>query len=204
MALDSYTNLKAEIADWLNRRDLEGVIPTFIRLLESQVERDLRVREMVARATASLTEEFTELPSDFLAVQHAIINATKPVVLQWVPMQEIDRLQAETDPGVPHHYTIIGNELEVSPIPDREYEIEIVYYTEIPRLSDTQQSNWLLERHPDVYLYGALMEAAPYLKNDDRVGLWTSALDSILEDIRIADERATKGGAPLKMRFKPY
>lgn len=204
MALDTYANLKGEIADWLNRRDLEAVIPTFINLLESQVERTLRVREMVSRATAALTEEFTELPIDFLAVQHAIINATRPQVLQWVPMQEIDRLQAETSPGLPLHYTIIGDELEVSPIPNQEYEIEIVYFRRLDRLSDAAPTNWLLQRHPDVYLYGSLMQAAPYLKNDERVGLWSSALTSILEDIRVADERATKGGAPLKMRFKPY
>jgi hypothetical protein len=204
MSLDTFDNLKLEVADWLNRQDLVNVIPTFIRLLEAQVERTLRVREMCVRATASLTEEFTVLPSDFLSLEHAILNADKPVTLEWVPMNQIDKLQAETQPGTPLNFTIIGDELEVSPLPDQEYEIEVVYYQSIPKLTTNNQTNWLLTRHPDVYLYGTLMQAAPYLKNDDRVGLWSAALTSILDDIRIADERATKGGAPLKMRIKPY
>jgi hypothetical protein len=204
MSLDTFDNLKAEVADWLNRQDLVNVIPTFIRLLEAQVERTLRVREMVVRATASLTEEFTVLPQDFLSLEHAILNAQKPVTLEWVPMSQIDILQSEVSPGVPKHFTIIGDELEVSPLPDQEYEIEVVYYQSIPKLTTTNQVNWLLTRHPDVYLYGTLMQAAPYLKNDERVGLWSAALTSILDDIRVADERATKGGAPLKMRIKPY
>ena len=55
-----------------------------------------------------------------------------------------------------------------------------------------------------MYLFGAMLQAAPYLKNDERVQMWSTALTSLLEDMRVADERATKAGTPLKMRFKPY
>lgn len=204
MALDTYDGLKGEIAGWLNRQDMEAVIPTFIRLLEAQVERSLRVREMIARARAEITEEFTVLPQDFLAIEHAIVNNAKPITLEWVPMNQIDALQATLDPGELKYFTIIGDELEVAPFPQGASEIEVVYYRQLDKLSDARQTNWLLERHPDLYLYGTLMQAAPYLKNDERVGLWSSALDAILEQIRLADERATKGGTPLKMRIKPY
>lgn len=204
MALDTYDGLKAEIAEWLNRQDLATVIPTFVRLLESQVERTLRVREMVTRARAEITEEFTVLPPDFLSIEHAIVNDAKPITLEWVPMNQIDELQRSMDPGPLKFFTIIGDELEVAPFPQSTSEIEVVYYRTIEKLSDTNQTNWLLARHPDLYLYGSLMQAAPYLKNDERVGLWSSALITILEEIRLANERATRGGAPLKMRIKAY
>jgi len=204
MALDTYNGLKAEVADWLNRQDLAGVIPTFVRLLEAQVDRTLRVREMIARARADITEEFTVLPPDFLAIEHAIVNTAKPIVLEWVPMNQIDQLQADTEPGQLKYYTIIGDELEVAPFPSGTSEIEVVYYRKTERLSEDNQTNWLLDRHPDLYLFGTLMQAAPYLNNDERIGVWSASLSTILEDIRQADERATKGGTPLKMRIKPY
>lgn len=204
MALDTYNGLKEEVAGWLNRQDLQAVIPTFVRLLESQIERTLRVREMITRARAVITEEFTVLPQDFLALEHAIVNEAKPITLEWVPKNQIDHLQATLPAGPLKYYTIIGDELEVAPFPQGESEIEVVYYRSIEKLSETNQSNWLLQRHPDVYLFGTLMQAAPYLKNDERIPLWSSALSAIVEDIRLADERATRGGTPLKMRIKPY
>ena len=42
MALSNYTELKASIADFLNRDDLTSVIPDFITLAESQINRDIR------------------------------------------------------------------------------------------------------------------------------------------------------------------
>lgn len=204
MSLDTYDNLKLEMAAWLNRRDLTAIIPTFISLQEAQAERKIRTREMIARSRAIADAEFITLPIDFLAIQHAIVNSEKPSVLEWVPMNEIDVLQAGSSPGIPTNYTIIGDELEFSPIPADDVEIEVVYYGRIPRLTTTNQTNWLLTRHPDIYLYGSLMQAAPYLKNDERVAIWATALASLYEDIRLADEKATKGGTPLKMRITPY
>ena len=205
MALDNYDGLKTEVAGWLNREDLALVIPTFVRLLEAQVERILRVREMLVRAEGELSDEFTTLPQDFLAIEHIVlVGVQNPKPLEWVPMNQINALQAESSPGRPTHFSIIGDEIELSPLPAEGVVAQIAYYRAIPKLSDTQPVNWLLTRHPDLYLYGTLMQAAPYLKNDERIGTWTTALAAILEDIRLADERAIRGGAPLKMRFKPY
>ena len=53
MALDSYTNLKAEIADWLDRDDLTARIDTFIDLTEAKLAREIRVRAMLRRADAA-------------------------------------------------------------------------------------------------------------------------------------------------------
>ena len=205
MSLDNYDGLKSEVAGWLNRTDLAPVIPTFVRLLEAQVERILRTREMLVRAEGALSDEFTTLPQDFLALEHIVlVGVQNPQPLQWVPMNQINALQAESTAGTPTHYSIIGDEIELSPLPSAEIVAQIAYYRKIPKLSDSVQTNWVLERHPDLYLYGTLMQAAPYLNNDQRISTWTTALAAILEDIRLADERAIRGGAPLKMRFTPY
>lgn len=208
MAVDTYTNLQAEVTDWLNRADLAAKIPVFVRLLEAQIERTLRVREMLASSMLSVTSGSTALPSDFRGVHDVVINtADGPRVLEWAPIGEIYRvrLQNQSVAGEPRLYSVQGANIVVAPEPDQTYSGTLLYSQAIPRLTTTtQETNWLLDRHPDIYLFGTLMQAAPYLMGDERVTLWGSALGSILEEVRINDERETKGSSPLRARFKPY
>lgn len=206
MAIDTYTNLRAEIADWLNRQDLTNQIPTFIRLLETQVERSLRVRHMVTRSTIQVSSQFTNLPADYLSLVNVQLDTDPVTQLEYVPMGHLDDVRRQyPSASKPMFYSIVGTQIEVAPVPDATYDMEIVYYAKIPKLATgTQETNWLLDNYGDLYLYGALMNAAPYLEDDQRVGLWSTALNAILEDIRLADERSRAAGQPLKMRIKPY
>src|SRR5690606_25300785 len=82
--------------------------------------------------------------------------------------------------GQPVYFSVLGTEMELLPTPNQEYDIGILYRANIPALSDANTANWLLTMAPDVYLYGALLEASPYLENDSRVALWGTAFrDSI-------------------------
>ena len=95
MALDTYTNLKAEIALWLNRQDLTAQIPTFITLLEAQAERSLHVRQMETRSYATLDEQFLELPEDFHALKTVQLNSDPVTPLDFVPMRELDEIRRQ-------------------------------------------------------------------------------------------------------------
>jgi hypothetical protein len=66
MALSTYAELKASVADWLNRSDLTSAITDFVSLAESQMERDLRTRQMIVRANATVNTEYSALPDDYL------------------------------------------------------------------------------------------------------------------------------------------
>src|SRR6056300_52465 len=66
MALSNYTELKASIADFLNRDDLTTVIPDFITLAEAQINRDIRHYEMENRATADLDQQYLDRPGQWL------------------------------------------------------------------------------------------------------------------------------------------
>jgi len=207
MALDTYDNLKAEIAEWLNRQDLTAKIPTFITLTETQIERTLRVRQMMARTSLTVDAQYEDLPADYLALHNAQLNTTPVQELQYVPLNELDKVRARyyNTTGRPRYYSIVGDQIEFAPAPDTSYDGEIVYYQKIDRLGDATQTNWLLEDYPDLYLFGALMNAAPYLEDDPRVAMWGQGMQNILEDIRIADERGrAAAGSPIKMRIRPY
>lgn len=63
------------------------------------------------------------------------------------------------------------------PTPDAAYPMEVLYYELPPLLDDTQQTNWLSEYAPQLLLYGTLLEATPFLKNDDRIAVWQQMYD---------------------------
>ena len=69
MAIDTYSELKSAIADWLNRDDLTSVIPNFIELAEAELTRNLRHRKMIVRADATIDSEYTQTPDDWFQTQ---------------------------------------------------------------------------------------------------------------------------------------
>lgn len=202
----NYSQLRSNIADFLNRSDLSAVIPTFIGLAESQMERALRVRQMVARSEGQIDSQYSGIPADFLEVKTLKVTSARPVQpVNFVTpeqMDELDRISANA-PGLPKYFTIIGNNIRFSPTPDATYLVELVYFTQIPSLSDTVPTNWLLKSSPDAYLYGALMQAAPYLKDDERVGVWGTLYNTAIEAIKTADQNASASGL-VKSRVKPF
>jgi hypothetical protein len=99
--------------------------------------------------------------------------------------------------GKPEYFSIVGNQLEVIPSPDTEYSAELTYYAKITALSDANTSNWLLAYAPDLYLYGALLEATPYLKDDERLVVWGQLYIASMEDIVVADQRASVATTPI-------
>jgi hypothetical protein len=199
MALDTFAGLKATIADYLNRDDLTSVIPSFITLAEAKFNRKLRVRQMVKRATATLDTAFFAFPADFLQAKEFQLNTSPITYLEFVTEKQgdLNRQSQYISTGKPLQYTIVGTQLEVIPTPDAEYTGEITYYGKISALSDSNTSNWLLDYAPDLYLYGALMEATPYLKDDERLGTWGQLYAGIISDIEVADQRASVSSTPI-------
>lgn len=65
----------------------------------------------------------------------------------------------------------------IAPTPDQAYPFEVLYYELPPLLDDSIQTNWLTEYAPQLLLYGALLEATPFLKNDERIGTWQQYYD---------------------------
>jgi hypothetical protein len=203
----SYSELKADIADWLNREDLTAKIPSFIRLAEARFNRDLRVRQMVKRAVSDLDAGFITLPTDWLEAKNIQINTSSgPRKLEYVTLEQADdlRLKRGDTAGVPNYFNITGSQLEIIPTPAGEPEIEMTYYAKVPALSDENASNWLLTTWYDMYLYGSLAHTAPYLKDDERVTTWAAFYDRALQEITDADQRAQYSGSVLKSRARSF
>lgn len=206
MALSTYTELKSSVADWLNRTDLTSVIPDFISLAEAQIERTLRTRQMIVRATASIDSEYSAVPADFLETKSIKLNTNPVTSLTFETVDALDSLKSTTyiSAGKPQLFSIVGGQIRVLPVPDSTYTAELIYYAKLSKLSSTNATNWLLTQAPDVYLYGSLMQAAPYLKDDSRIPVWAAIYTRGLEELQIADDRGATSGGAIMMRARTF
>ena len=201
MALSTYSELQTAVGSWLNRSDLDTNIPDFIALAESSFNRVLRTRNQITRATSSVSEQFVALPSDLLELHNIQLNTSPVKRLQQVTMTKADDLKSSiSTSGTPAYFALTGSNIELIPTPDASQTLEIVYYATITALSDTNTSNWLLTSYPDIYLYGTLVQAEPYLMNDERMGTWGALLGKAIEELRVSDERSQTEGGTLVMR----
>jgi hypothetical protein len=72
----------------------------------------------------------------------------------------------------------------VAPTPDQPYSFEVLYYEEVQPLDNTNQTNWFTQYAPQAMLYGALLQAMPFLKNDERLPLWQAQYDKIVAQLK--------------------
>ena len=196
MAISTYAELKTSIASWIDRSDLTDIIPDFISLAETRHKRDFKIRRMETRVTANTiagTEYYT-LPDNYTAMRNIKLNSDPKTPLEYLTPEIMDRLQAGSSTGMPKAYSIKGNDIQIRPIPDGVYEIEVAYYKTFTPLSDSNTTNDMLTHHPDVYLYGALVEAEPYLQNDKRIQVWQGFYERAKTDIITSNERDRHSG----------
>jgi hypothetical protein len=204
--ITDYGTLKTEIADFLLRDDLTAVIPTFVSFAHEKLNRDMRTRQMVQRATASLTTEYTALPGDFLQMRDIRLNSNPVRSLEYISSegQNQEREFYGNTSGEPRYYTIIGETIQVFPSPDTTYTIEMAYYEKIPALVNPTDTNWLLTKAPDIYLYGSLVHSAPYLKDDERIVIFQTLFRDIFNSLKTEDEKSRFGGTTPRMRHRSF
>jgi hypothetical protein len=203
MAISNYSELKSAIADWLDRTDLTDSIPNFIALTEARHKRDFKLRRLETRVTANTVadQEYYSLPDNYIAMRNIQLNTDPKTSLEYLTPEQMDRVYAGSIKGKPKAYSIMVNDIQLRPTPDGVYQIELLYYKHVNPLSDSNATNEILDNHPDIYLYGALVEAEPYLQNDKRIQTWSSLYDRAKNDIIDSNERDRHSGVALTTRI---
>ncbi len=207
MAISTYVELQSAVSNWLGgRTDLTSRIPEFITLCEAKLNRELFVRQMETRSTTTAdtsdTEpEFITLPDDFQSMRRIRLSsvAGKPRLQYLSGAQSDEKRFGDSDTaGQPKYFTIMGSEIELIPTPDDDYTIEMVYRKNIPALA-SNSTNWLLTLAPDIYLYGALLETAPYIKEDERIQTWATGFSQTLDSLNRLGALAQYNSGPMVM-----
>lgn len=191
MTIANYSDLLLEVNNYLARDDLAPRVPEFISLYEAKMNRELRCRQMESRSTitantGSLEPAYLSLPVDFQSMRSVCL--TSAVDKPRLEYLEDDRLKDFRSnigdlTAQPRFYGLDSSTIELVPRPDANYTIELVYRANIPSLTASNPTNWLMTLAPDAYLYGVLLESAPYMKEDPRIEVWTAGLTAAIQGL---------------------
>lgn len=187
MALDSYSSLKSSIADWMQgRTDLAPTVDDFIDLAEAEFNRVLRVREMEAYDDLTLDSNGeATLPTDYLAWRTVTAKTNPRRELDFVAPSYIEDVYGDRPSDLPEVFTIRGSTILVAPITTSDVRMD--YYQKIPALSDSQTTNWLLEKMPNLYLHAALKHAAIYLDDDNLAQRYAALANASIQALTADD-----------------
>ena len=201
MAISTYSELQTAVANWLDRDDLTDRIPEFIALAEARFNRVLRLRSMEAKYTADTVagQRNLALPTSYIQMRNFQVNTSPLTTLSYVTPEIYDRLWGGSTSGTPKFYTILANEVSFGPIPGSVMEVEMLFYKKFDNLTTLSPTNALLTDSPDLYLYGAMLEAEPFIMNDERVPLWAAALDRAVSDMQEQDNKDRHSGSALRV-----
>jgi hypothetical protein len=171
----TYDSLNSTVLQYLERQDQSVVnaIPTFITLCEFEIAQEIKTLGQLSVVTSNMSASnpVIQKPARWRkTVSMTILGATEatPVLLR-----KFEYLKTYwpdvTLTGLPEFYSDIDyDHWYFAPTPDQAYSFEVLYYERIPPLSSENQTNWLTQNAPNAMLYGTLLQAMPFLKNDAR------------------------------------
>lgn len=196
---ENWTELKASIAEWLNRSDLTSKIPELIALAERKFNRIIVTPERETTVTSTISSETLALPDDFWQLRSIHLTTDPRQALMQVSPMVLRTEYADQTTGKPRAFAIENGGFIFGPAPDASYTININYIQTIPPLNGTTATNWLLDKHPDIYIYGTLLAAEAYLWNDARLPVWKNALDEAIAELADAGNRY-RNSIPTRLR----
>ena len=186
MAISNYSELQTSVANWLTRDDLTAKIPDFISLAESYISDDLRVRSMITEATItpSQADNYVSLPTGFK--EAVTFTDDQGEGLEQLYHEDLIEMQHNATASRPEYYSVT-NRINFERLADASYNFTMSYYKALDIATDT--TNDVLTSYPNIYLYGTLIQAEPYLKNEKRVNTWVQLYENA---IQAANERSSQ------------
>jgi hypothetical protein len=195
MAISTYAELNTAVENWLSRADLTSRIPEFIALAEARFytgSNPLRLTSMQARDASTSVSASITLPADYLeTIRLTATSGGRTYALEYLSPDVFT--QFENQSGVPFYYTLINGAIKIAPNNDVSYTHD---YYERPVALETSLTNSILTNSPNIYLYGALLEAMPFIKNDKRIPLWAQAYDDAVNGVNNSEKRKFEASAP--------
>ncbi len=199
MAINSYSTLVTAVGNWLNRSDLTANIPDFIRLGEARIYRDLRINAMLASFSGTIAAGVIAVPSDFLEFKrvHVVTDPITPLTVV-SPDYIMQSWPNRSSDGIPRAIARDGSNFIFGPYPDSTYAVAGSYYQRMTLLLSAS-SNWFTSNAPDLLLYASLVEAEPFIMNDERVILWEGKYQQAKMSVEKEDRRASNRGGNRSM-----
>jgi len=206
----NYTELVATSIAYADRYDLEVTdnVDTFIILVEARVNRLLKTRKQSARTYTSTQAnvEYYSLPPDWAGMRDIQMNSLSPNVEHSVTaMSYLEPESFNTQRGNPYggrmFYTIIADQIQIYPIQEAGKTIEMVYYQDVPNLNATDNTNWMSNDQPDIYVSGMTAEIELFAKNYEAADSWFDRMKLAVTELDSADGIERWSGSMLTTRI---
>jgi hypothetical protein len=194
MPLQTYSDLTAAIANWLQRSDLAALVPNFVQLFEACANRRLRVRQQEATAALTPAGGVAALPADYLSWRRLTWTGNPRQELAYVEPSWLQAAYPDAPTDIPRVFTIEGSNILTMPLDPSNTALELVYFQQVPSLA-ANSTNWLMSAHPDLYLFGALTEAQAYTVNAETAALWKARRDELFDEIEKLSNKSRGAGA---------
>jgi hypothetical protein len=199
----TYDSLVENIQSYLERTDTATLekIPLFIMLTEQIIASQIKFLGNLTVNTSTMTASTSIIDKPARWHKTVSMNITVSGVRQPVLLRKYEYLREywpnATSTGTPVFYSDYDyTHWLVAPTPDAAYAFEVLYYERIQPLDSSNQTNWFTIYAPQALLYGSLLQAMPFLKNDERMTMWKANYDQIMQTLmaedklRIADRQA--------------
>jgi len=199
----TYDSLVLNIQTYLERTDATTLayIPTFIMLAEQVIASQIKFLGNLNVAESTMVTGSNVIAKPDRWHKTVSMNVTVSGAKQPVLLRKYEYLRnywpTDTSTATPLYYADYDyTHWLVAPTPDQAYNYEILYYERVQPLDSSNQTNWFTIYAPQALLFGSLLQAMPFLKNDDRIPMWQAQYDTIMnvlqneDKIRIADRQA--------------
>lgn len=202
MSITNRGDLSDKIYKWLIRDGATDkfvtpdMIQTYIQLAESELNRELKIQDLIATVPLNISTVSSPLPSDFRGVV-ALEFDSIPFDCEWFPTRREMKDKYYNSIGRPPGYIIQGGTIIFSNTPDISYPMTLDYYQALTPLTSDNDVNVILSKFPDAYLYGCVRQGLLNLNVADRIDaiatLYQNIIDRIKEDDK--NQRFPVGGA---------
>lgn len=176
MAYADLLDLQTAVIERVKNVSIADVFPQLVKLAESSFNRRLRCREQITTASVVIASGTASLPADFEEVIGVFDSAGREYIAQ--PVQALQEAQTRG------YYAISGSSI----IAKNDETLSLTYYARIPTITDSMtDTNWLLARHPGLYLYAVIFEAAKHLADGEMAQAVAPVMEMEFQAVDAAD-----------------
>lgn len=195
MAITTYSELQAAVANWLDRSDLTARIPEFIALAEADINAQFAHRAIESSSTLTpvVGSRYIALPTGFRQALNLWLQWTGSAGVQEVRALIPEAMRITTVNSIPSAWCVDGSNIAFDcPCNDNGDYTFLFRWMGGIALSDSTTTNLILTNYPNVYLFGALKEAAPFLRDPEALTMWEGKYIDAITKAR-AKENLDKG-----------
>lgn len=194
--ISGYTSLQTAVTDYLSRSDLSSYVPNFIQNWEERFYRQPRnwATWMEDDLAVSISSGVATVPSDFLGIKTAYLDGQQTPPLKFVTLEQLyARYPRSSSAGLPLFFARNGVNFEFGPPAGTGYTLMGTYYakpTAMRVYAGDAAAHWIIVNAPDLALYGSLLEAEPFIINDERIMVWKGFYDAAVAAYQAQHARA--------------